>query len=274
VYFTLGVASRAVAEEPSQNDQLACVRAYEAAQEHRLASKLLASRQDLLTCREESCKAFISKACNDWLAEVNAALSTVTFDVWQGERAIAEVRVSDNGTALLNRVDGDPVELDPGEHLFELQIPGADPIQKRVVLQPAEKNRLVRVFFPVAKTIDEKPVSESPASPSSSPWPYIFGSVGGLGLSGFAVLGIWGISRENDLRDQCAPHCSHTGVLSVRRQYLAADISLGVGVLALSAGAYLWFSAPDKSAKATGGIWRLGVTSAPYGAFAHLQRSF
>jgi hypothetical protein len=269
---TLGFVSRVSAQESSEDEMRACAKAYEGAQEHRLVGELLAARQDLLQCREERCREFISHACTDWLAEVNASMSTVTFDVRQGERVMTEFGVLDNGARLFVSQEGDPVELDPGVHLFELQLRGEKPLQKRVVLQPMEKNRLVRVLFPTAARVASPAASQTRTS--SSPWPYVLGGVGGLGLSGFAVLGLWGTSREDDLRRDCAPNCSEGRISSVRGQYLAADISLGVGVVALSVGAYLWLSGPDRSPGTAVGRWRLGVSRSPYGAAAQLQRSF
>jgi hypothetical protein len=82
------------------------------------------------------------------------------------------------------------------------------------------------------------------------------------------------MNRETDLRGQCAPNCAKDDVASIRTKYWAADISLGVGVVALGIGTVLWLFEPPNSARAAGGSWRLGLAPTPWGATGHLQRSF
>lgn len=274
--------SRAFAQQEPQDEQRECARAYEAAQELRLASRLLAAREQLQICRREQCKEFMSKACTQWFAEVSATICTVTFDIYQGGRPVPEVTVLDNGKPMVVHNDDDPLELDPGEHRFEVKIPGAAPAQRRIVLQPGEKNRLVRVLFPLATTPTPTAAPATAQAPTPPPkpeaktssLPYVFLGVGALGVSGFAALGILGMNRETDLRGQCAPNCDKDELSSIRAQYLAADISLGVGLVALGIGTVLWLFEPPMPARTVGGNWRLGLAPTPWGATGQLQRSF
>jgi c-di-GMP-binding flagellar brake protein YcgR len=55
--------------------------------------------------------------------------------------------------------------------------------------------------------------------------------------------------------DACKPYCQQSQADKMRLRYLLADISLGVGVVALGAGGYLYFSA---SKEPTGTAWRGG----------------
>ena len=65
----------------------------------------------------------------------------------------------------------------------------------------------------------------------------------GVGLGGFAYFGYRGLSTKSDLDDQkCKPACPQERVDEGNRQFLIADISLGVGVVALGAATYLWLS--------------------------------
>jgi len=271
-FLALVVATGLARAEADSVDQRECARAYEAAQEHRLANRLLASRAQLLICRQESCKGFISRACSDWFTEINASVCTVTFDVRRGAQPVAEFQVLEHGTQFTVRADGDPVETDPGEHLFELAVPGESPIQRRVTLQPGERNRLVRVLLEAPTTAPTSLSTE--LAPERSAWPYVLVGIGGLGLSGFAVLGGWGLSRENDLRNRCAPNCNRADVSSVRAQYLAADIAFGIGAVALAAGTYWWFSDREPSNRSVAGSWRFALTPYPLGGAAQLERSF
>ncbi|HKE14668.1 MAG TPA: hypothetical protein VKB80_07380 [Kofleriaceae bacterium] len=62
--------------------------------------------------------------------------------------------------------------------------------------------------------------------------------VGVAGVGGYGVLTYWG-RKDNDDLAQCAPDCPQSSVDHIDNLYLAADISLGVGVAALLGGAYL-----------------------------------
>ena len=55
--------------------------------------------------------------------------------------------------------------------------------------------------------------------------------------------------------DGCKPYCAPSQADKMRLRYLLADISLGVGVVALGAGGYLYFSAAKEPASAA---WRGG----------------
>jgi hypothetical protein len=55
--------------------------------------------------------------------------------------------------------------------------------------------------------------------------------------------------------DGCKPYCTQAQADKMRLRYLLADISLGVGVVSLGAGGYLYFSA---SRAPSGSAWRGG----------------
>jgi hypothetical protein len=66
-------------------------------------------------------------------------------------------------------------------------------------------------------------------------WP-----LGGLGIAGigtFTYFGLEGKAEENTLRGKtgCAPKCTPTQLEPVETKFLVANVSLGVGVVALAA---------------------------------------
>jgi hypothetical protein len=78
---------------------------------------------------------------------------------------------------------------------------------------------------------------------SSNLAPYLVGSAGLAGVAGFGIL--YALARnENKTLGECWPNCSETKLDGIRRLYLAADISLGVGVAALGAATWLFLSHP------------------------------
>jgi hypothetical protein len=57
----------------------------------------------------------------------------------------------------------------------------------------------------------------------------------GVAVVGFGSFGwFWwkGVDRATDLRDSCAPSCSHDDVSSARTRFVIADVALGVGIAA------------------------------------------
>ena len=66
------------AQEPPADDAVKqrCKQAYEAAQEHRLAKRLIEARHELRACVVDACPAFVRKDCGTWLDEVEAAIPT------------------------------------------------------------------------------------------------------------------------------------------------------------------------------------------------------
>lgn len=103
---------------------------------------------------------------------------------------------------------------------------------------------------------------------------YALGGVALAGLAGYGVFTYWG-RKDNDMLGQCAPACEPSSVQHVRRMYLGADVSLGVGVAALVAASYVYLrSAPDVERAGTRTALRLGVSPAPSGATAALSGAF
>jgi hypothetical protein len=72
----------------------------------------------------------------------------------------------------------------------------------------------------------------------------LYGSLalGVMGGVGFAYFGLQGKSDEDELDGSCAPRCPQGDIDALRRTYLAADVSLGIGVVALGALGYLWLT--------------------------------
>lgn len=72
---------------------------------------------------------------------------------------------------------------------------------------------------------------------------YVFGGVGLAGVAGYFVLNTWG-RKDNDALGPCSDAgnlCQPSDIDHVRRLYLAANISGGVGLAALATSAYLYY---------------------------------
>jgi hypothetical protein len=89
-------------------------------------------------------------------------------------------------------------------------------------------------------------------SRSVPPAAVVVGAVGVLGLGGFAYFGLTGKARESQLDSSCAPRCQQSDADHLRMTYLAADISLGVGVAALGIATWIAVASVSRRAPPTG----------------------
>ena len=68
-----------------------------------------------------------------------------------------------------------------------------------------------------------------------------------IGLTGFGYFGLKARQREGQLEEQCQPICTTSQVDEVRRDYLLANIGLGLGVGSLVASGILFLAHSSKS---------------------------
>src|SRR3954465_1687817 len=111
----LGVCPHALAAD----EMLACVSAAEKAQRLRGANKLLQARASLLICSRDVCPGVVRSDCTRWRAEVEASVPTIVLRA-QDPRGqdLTDVKVWLDGTPLADKVDGLPLEIDPGQHVL------------------------------------------------------------------------------------------------------------------------------------------------------------
>ena len=222
----------------SEQDVLGvCIAAYEDAQRRRNRGDLIEAREALKVCSRDVCPAIARTDCTGWLAELRVDVPTIVVGArFEGGRDVIDVKVFLDGKPLADRIEGRAVEVNPGVHTLRFELQGREPVEERVSILVGERNRKVIVTIP-----DPTPPAPAPKPSSGIPtMTYVLGGVGALGLAGFGFLGLTGLSREGDL-DDCKPSCASGDVDAVRTRYLAADISLVVGLAALGGATYFYF---------------------------------
>ncbi|HYP99711.1 MAG TPA: hypothetical protein VER96_13645 [Polyangiaceae bacterium] len=222
----------------------ACVHAYEQAQEERQVGKLLEARAHLQSCAQDTCPSFIRSDCGAWYQEVQAEVPNVVFSARGAGRDLTDVGVSSGQQVLASRLDGEAVELDPGEYDLQFTAPGMQPVTQHVRISRGERTqrRVEFVRLPQEPSAGQGAASLPPPGPRSAVLPAVFGGVAVIGLAGFAVFGTRGRSAESRLETTCSPHCSEDQISSVRTQYAVADVSLAVGLASLGLAAYFALS--------------------------------
>ena len=243
----------ASAAPPAFAEKLDCPTASEEAQRLRDKNRYLEARELFHRCSQTSCPSIVRKDCTKWLTELDEATPSIVIAAQDGAGAdIADVKVELDGKVIATRVDGRPIPIDPGEHVLRAEADGQTPITQKLIARVNEKNRIIRVAFPappssVTPPEPEKPPPPPPARPSESgrgvpAVSWILGGVGLVGLGGFAYFGLTGKSELADLRASCAPYCEQAQLDDVKSGMLVADISLGVGIVALGVAAVLAIS--------------------------------
>lgn len=234
---------------PRDESKRACVDASEQGQEMRDRGKLLAARERFQACSAAACPPIVRKDCAGWLADVEERTPTVVLGARDpGGRDLTAVRVLVDGAPLVDALEGKAIPLDPGEHRIRYEWAGGAPVEERVVLREGEKRRTVTVQFAAPP---------APAPTPSRPVPIAPIVLGGVALAAggaFAGLALSAKSDFDHLQGTCAPQCAPAQVDPIRVKVIAANVSLGVSIAALGAGAVLLAVRPSAPAKVAFGI--------------------
>jgi hypothetical protein len=136
----------------------------------------------------------------------------------------------------------EPVPVMPGDAEVVVETAPSPPIRKTVTVAAGEKKAIV---------IDAAAAEEAPApvvQPADHgalrPYVYIAGGVAAVGLLTFAITGILSDTTYGDLSSKCGSHpCPASDASEVSRgqaEQTAADVFLGIGLVAAAAGATLF----------------------------------
>ncbi|GAC1352281.1 MAG: hypothetical protein NVSMB1_13600 [Polyangiales bacterium] len=193
--------------------------------------------------------------CSAWFADVNARLPTVVLAARDAKgHDLLIVHVSLDGAPIAERLGGTAIAVDPGPHVFRFEASGSTATDERIIIHEGEKARLVSsVLRPLDAESSLTPSPKPSAQPSAeSPTPrllptLVLGSVGGVALGSFVAFGTLGQSQKNHLAETCGAtrSCSRDDVAVARTNLIVADVSLGVGVVALAIGTYTLVRALD-----------------------------
>lgn len=258
------------------DDDGTCHLAHARAQESGRAAHLVEARELLQTCAKVRCGKVLYEACTAMLTQVEADLPSIVPVVTDGNGAARiDVQVTVDGKPLAERLDGRAFPVDPGMHEFAFTTSDGLVAARKLLVVQGQHNRAIRVstggsartaadkkavVAPIAPKTPDEPtaappegtrldagnaVAEQQPKRGSPVLTFTLATVGVAGLAGFGLMTEWG-RKDNRLLAQCSPFCPQASVDHVRRMYLAADISLGVGIASLVA-AY-WALASSRAA--------------------------
>jgi hypothetical protein len=191
---------------------------------------------------------------------------------------VTDVAVSLGNEPLSSSLDGIAIPVDPGEHRLVLQRAGHAPVTQVVTIREGEKFRPVDVMLePSALSSGAASSSGSAAAPANFDGRLAAGGtligVGVIGLASFTWLGLKARSDESDLK-LCKPYCSKAKGDSVLARYWMANISAGVGVLALGTATWLLLNGPSQPSSPVSDLAGLSIVAGSDGAFAAYEHQF
>lgn len=247
--------------QAARADVAACVSAHANGQAERNGGRLQSAKALFITCATSECPAAIQSECTSFLTELETLMASVVFVAIDAEGADAiDVKVKVDGREVLERLNGLPTTLDPGSHDVSVTWPDGFVQQQTLMIAQGEKNRRIELRRPAKKAEPAAaPVAPQPRAKPTPVAAYVLAGVGVAALGGFAAFALSGKSAESAM-DGCKPYCTQAQADKMRLRYLLADVSLGVGVVALGVGGYLYFSAarePSGTALQGGSVaWR------------------
>lgn len=283
--LVLGIVSAgspAYAKKPSKAaERKACAAAAVDGQKLLKDGKLRQARDRLLECAKASCPKVVRSDCEEWLSETeNKIPSIVLGAVDDSGNDLVDVKVKMDGETIAEKLDGQSIEVDPGEHELVFIGPDDEEKKKKIVAREGKKDRMVRVAFKKEKPKDAEPAAaettEPPAEDDSEGSSPVVGYVlMGVGVAAVGVGGFFYFSAKSDideLSSTCAPRCAQGDVDAVNTKIIVSGMSATAGVVALGIGTYLVLSSPGK--KKHEGHLSAGVVPTRGGAMFGLGGSF
>jgi hypothetical protein len=246
------------------DDREVCAASAEQAQQLRDEGKYRRAREQMLVCARDVCPGPIKSDCGKWLSELDHDAPTVVFGARVGTQDIVDVKVSIDGVIVTERLDGKPVLADSGEHTIKFErADGSAAKEEKYLIRAADKARQITVTVPGGNTGSQDGDGNAQTSSSGGEGsivpPIVVGGIGVLALGSFAIFGMGGKNDVDDLQ-KCKPNCDADKVDSARTKLIIADISLGVGIVALGVAAYMFITRPTVDANV-----KTGAQSKPQG---------
>jgi hypothetical protein len=262
VLSTLAALAFALASASAYADltKAECIDDNSKGQDLRRDGKLSAASQALRACAAPSCPALVRDDCTRRLDDLQRLQPAIIFDAKDGDgRDLSLVGVTVDGAPLAEKLDGTPLEVDPGERVFVFTVPGQPPVTRTFVLKEGDKERRERVVIgaPV-----NGPTPASPATFASEP---AHGSgtrkslglvAGGLGVAGVAVGGVFGamtLSKVSAQKTDCASVNACTNPTQAASDHASAETDRTIATIGFIAGGALLVGGAVLFLTATGG---------------------
>ena len=247
------------------DDKAACVDAASRGQTLRDAHKLVEAREQFRVCAQRQCPAVVQKDCATWLDTVERSLATVVVTAKNAAGAdLVDVTVKVDGQPLVNKLNGDAVPVNPGQHTFHFELADGTQLDQPVVVKEGEQNQSVAVVLKRPGESSAPPAAGVGASAAAGstdhgvqsggvPWKTVGWVVGGLGVVGLGVgtaFGVIAIGDKNSANCTSDNFCQSGPLHSARDAALIADIGIIAGGVFVAGGLALVLFSPSQGHEA------------------------
>jgi hypothetical protein len=242
--------ARGAAAQAALPNRAECLDAHRNAQELKQSAKLVEAQEHLSVCSSSSCPGAIISDCGNWIAELEQTTPSMVFEIRVDGKEALDATVLVDGQPVADRAHA--LKVNPGRHAVRVELPPFQPREEDVVLPEGQRMRLISIEFKNERR-EPAPVANVPLQPVARetirPTPGLVYPLLGLGIAGAAGFGAFtflGKSEQNQLEDECAPHCADADLKDMKRWYTFGDISAGVGVAALLGATIVYFTRPSR----------------------------
>jgi hypothetical protein len=181
-----------------------CLTASDQGQQLRDDGKYKRAREQFQLCERDACPRIVSRLCTQWARDIDVNMPTLVVAVKDAHGAdVLDAQATLDGEPL-GPLDGKPVPVDPGVHVLRVTREGALPVQEKLVVRAAEKNREVTLTLVAATS---KPPPKNGASEQEGPPPststgrlvttIVLGGAAAGGIGSAIYLGLHSSSEAN-----------------------------------------------------------------------------
>jgi hypothetical protein len=234
------------------DDTAACLDASSKGQTMRDAHQLIEARDQFRACAQTSCPAVVRRDCTAWANELEQSVPTVVLALKDGAgHDVFDAHVTVDGKPFVDSLTGAATAIDPGAHTFRFVRTDGTMVDQQVLV--GEGQRDVAVVAHLAPALESAPLVPGPTllpSPSegtSSTARTVGWIVGGVGVAGLIVGGVFGgLAAADKGNGGCGANdkCTNWGAISNAKT--AADVAdvglIAGGVLAATGGALVLFA--------------------------------
>jgi serine/threonine-protein kinase len=227
-----------------------CVDANARAQDLRREGRLALAREQLRLCADPACPALVRSDCVQLRGELDAVQPAVVFDAKSPSGAdVFDVRVSIDGELVAKVLDGKPLRVDPGLHIFSFATQGSPTLFEKITVAEGETLRREHVVFG-----NQPDLVESPSSAGLGRQQVAGIAVGGAGVVGLGLGTLFGVlaaSAWSNAKSACggnpgqctdvASGAAYHGTMETDGAISTASFIVGGALLA--GGALLYFTA-------------------------------
>src|SRR5882724_9585248 len=238
------LATLAVAPHRAHADEkIACVAAADVAQQQRSAGRLRQARVSLHICAREVCPAIVKSDCTQWLADVEASVPTIVLRA-QDPRGqdLSDVKVQLDGVPIADKIDGLPIEIDPGPHVITGDRAGSKKLRQDIVIHTGDRNRTVALLLEDLLPIVAPPPAEPAPPVRTNTLAWVFAGVAVVAAGTGTFFGVRVLSDRNSLQKSCGAACSDADVDPVRTKQNIADVSFAAALLSAGAATYFFLT--------------------------------